>query len=226
METECFTEAVRPLTAEEKVYQLLFRKDAFLMEDLEQYVVPFEQSGYLSSEQKLYLLCFTQEKEQELLQQLFLVQGNTVTDEVVDELYADRKRKGKIDLSEKERKACIAGMLSDTLTFGPVMLGERMKGEELAIGEYCPQTEGEAHRKQGVMSICYRGVWKWMDCFAPLTEEKTECIVRGLVARERKGELTRLCPELEIRNAGGRIVKAVRPPGAKYWGIRIQYNYE
>ena len=48
--------------------------------------------------------------------------------------------------------------------------------------------------------------------------------VKGIVAKENKGELTVIEPIWECVKEDGTCITAVRPPAKKDWGIRILYG--
>ena len=58
------------------------------------------------------------------------------------------------------------------------------------------------------------------------TDRKKELIriVKGIVAKENKGELTIIEPIWECVKEDGTCITAVRPPARKNWGIRILYG--
>ena len=216
----CFTE----WEVREQIYNLLFYEGKLETEDIERFFIPFGQAGFLSQRQKVELMMFICEKEYgDAIAFLYELEGNEVIrDYEIDELYLRWAFEDRLVLSSEEKREFFVQYLSDRIGLGILELLKRMTREGILLGECCPMVEGETMERR--IAICNEGRLMWFPFLAPSNENEVPRIIKQVVAKENKGELTMIEPFWECVREDGTCITAIRPPAGKSWGLRILYG--
>ena len=209
---------------ESKVERILFWEEQLSQTYMEQFIFPFEQSGYLTVYQKLELLIFEAEKRkrggEEICLLTMLGEGNTdITEEMISELYLEWRREGRCFFLWEEKKTILIQRIAALLRDGVAGLLFKMGGDAIELGT-CNEEE---IRKE------YIGIWKGKVAFRfPFlkfsSEDEMERVIRNLINREKHGEIT-VCNPLwcHVRQDGTEMY-ASRPPASPHWGMRIVFH--
>jgi len=215
-----------------EIYRILYREEKMKMEQMEKLFFPFEQSGFLNAEQKLALLLYQTEKKNtgggigKLLKELVNQEEEIITERRVDAYYIQQRKEGKCFFSWEEKKNFFALRLLDRFGAGVVELLNRIGGDELLLGEFCPNTKEEILEKTENKIGIRRGSRILRFPFLKITEEELERVIRVIITREKMGEITMQNPVWRKECPDGRKMKAIRPPGSENWGLIIQYKEE
>ena len=208
------------------IYKILFLEQKMQVEEIERFFIPFNQAGYLSIRRKFELILFVLEKEMQGGAMFFLEElgyQNMMTQEWIEQLYLEWSLEERLILSQEERKEFFVQTLADQFCFGIVEVLERVARDGILLGELCPPLfEGEPIEKRA--AVCSKGMVIRIPFLGIEEQEELIRIVKGIVARENKGELTIVEPIWECVKEDGTCITAVRPPARKNWGIRILYG--
>jgi len=215
---------------ENRIYRILFEEQNLTREETERYIFPFEQSGYLTAEQKLELLLAAKEQEAErgmaekLIKELSNGSKKTITEEKITELYLRWRREEKCFFSWEEKKSILVCRMAGQLRDGVVGMLMRIGGDAIELGS-CVATKTKKENKEQI------GIRNGDDtlCFPFLnfsSEEELERIIRNLVTKERRGEITSQTPEWRYERPDGTRLYAVRPPVSPHWGFRMEFKKE
>lgn len=202
----------------------MFREEQLSRMYLEQFIFPFEQSGYLTAEQKLELLLCETEKRKRGGEQICLLtmlgKGNSnITEEMISELYLEWRREGRCFFLWEEKKAILLHRLAGLLRDGPAGMLFELGGDAVEIGTY--NSTGIGKEKIGIWkgNIAFRLPFlEWS------SEEETERVIRNLISRERHGEITMNAPLWCHERQDGTEMFASRPPASPHWGMRIVFH--
>ena len=208
------------------IYEILFLEQEMQVEEIERFFIPFNQAGYLSIRRKFELILFVLEKEMQGGAMFFLeelVHQNMMTAEWVEELYLEWSLEERLILSQEEKKEFFVQTLADQFGFGIVEVLARVARDGILVGELCPPLfEGEPIDRR--IAVCSKGMVIRLPFLGIEEQEELIRIVKGIVAKENKGELTVIEPIWECVKDDGTCITAVRPPARKDWGIRILYG--
>lgn len=220
MQGRCFNE----FEIREQIYQILFYEGKLKPEEIEQFFIPFGQAGFLTHRQKLELLLFVCEKEYgNCIGFVYELEGkNVIKGSRIDELYLNWALEDRLFLSLEEKREFFVQYLSDRLGLGILELLKRMTREGILIGECCPAGDGETVERR--IAICNEGRLVWFPFLAPGNTEELPRIIKQVVAKENKGELTMIDPFWEYVREDGTCITAIRPPAGRFWGLRILYG--
>ena len=216
----CFTEQ----ETKENIYELLFQQRKTRVRDIEEYFIPFCQAGYLSPRQKLELMLFVLEKDYgNSYGFLYELEGKSVVrDALIEEIYLAWALEDRLILSVEEKREFFVQTLTDRIRLGGLEVLKRLALDGIMLGECCPPAKDEPPEKRA--AICSNGKIIWMPFLA--IEDGTELIriIKRVVAEENRGELTAMDPFWECVREDGTCITAIRPPAAKYWGLKIFYG--
>ena len=208
------------------IYEILFVEQQMQVEEIERFFIPFNQSGYLSIRRKFELIVFVLEKEMQGSAIFFLEEleyQNMMTVEWIESLYLQWSLEERLILSQEERKEFFVQTLADQFCFGIVEVLLRVARDGILLGELCPPLfEGEPIDTRA--AVCSNGTIIRLPFLGIEEQEELIRIVKGIVAKENKGELTMIEPIWECVKEDGTCITAVRPPARKDWGIRILYG--
>lgn len=210
-----------------RIDRILFEELNLTREEIEKYIFPFEQSGYLTAEQKLELLVTTQERRRErgeqchLLRQLSKERKTIITEKEITESYLMRRREGECFFSWEEKKSILVCRLADQLGDGVVGLLTKIGGDAIEFGDCITSKQKEYKGKIGIRN----GDEMFFFSFLGLeSEEEMETIIRNLVTKEKRGEMTSQSPVWSYERPDGTKLYAVRPPVSPHWGFRIEFG--
>lgn len=209
----------------EELYEILFYEQNLTVEEIEQFFIPFGQAGYLSPRKKFELMLFVLEKDYGT-SNLFLEgagEDKTITGQDVEDVYLQWLQEGRLYLSEEEKKEFFVQSLLDTLEAGVLEVLERLSPDGILLGEFCPVSQKTEKIEQRI-GICFGSNIVRLPFLEVETEEELSRIVKYTVAKEKKGELTRIEPMLDFVREDGTCITAVRPPATAHWGVRILYG--
>ncbi len=209
---------------ESQVEKILFWEEKLTWSDVEQFVFPFEQSGYLTAEQKLELLLFDAEKREKegghvcLLTEL-AKNKTIITEETISDLYLQRKREERCFFSWEEKKEILVRRLACRLGIGVVGMLVRIGGDAIEFGTYGSNKENKIGVRKG--DITFRFPFLEFS-----SEEEVERTVRNLINREKHGEITVQNPLWCHERQDGIKLYASRPPASPHWGMIIIFENE
>ena len=208
------------------IYEILFLEQEMQVEEIERFFIPFHQAGYLSIRRKFELILFVLEKEMKGSAMCFLEAldyQDMMTAEWIEELYLQWSLEERLILSQEEKKEFFVQTLADQFGFGIVEVLARVARDGILLGELCPPLfEGEPIDTRA--AVCSNGAIIRLPFLGIEEQEELIRIVKGIVAKENKGELTMIDPIWECVKEDGTCITAVRPPAKKDWGIRILYG--
>ena len=206
------------------IYEILFLELNFQVEEIEQYFIPFGQAGFLSARRKLEIMLFILQKDYGhsfwFLQEIQDI--SVIREETIEQIYLTWALEGRLYLSEEEKKEFFVQVLADQMGLGVVAVLQRLALDGIMLGVLCPALEKENAEKR--IAICNHGKVIWLPFLE--IEEKLELIriMKQIIAKENKGELTMIEPFWECVREDGSCITAVRPPAGEDWGIRILYG--
>ena len=208
------------------IYEILFLEQEMQVEEIERFFIPFNQAGYLSIRRKFELILFVLEKEMHGSAMRFLEAlqyHDMITVKWIEELYLEWSLDERLILSQEEKKEFFVQTLADQFGFGIVEVLARVARDGILLGELCPPLfEGEPIDTRA--AVCSNGTIIRIPFLGIEEQEELIRIIKGIVARENKGELTMIDPIWECVKEDGTCITAVRPPAKKDWGIRILYG--
>ena len=208
------------------IYEILFLEQGMQVEEIERFFIPFHQAGYLSIRRKFELILFVLEKEMQGGAMFFLEEleyQHMMTAEWIEKLYLEWSLEERLVLSQEERKEFFVQTLADQFGFGIVEVLARVARDGILLGELCPPLfEGEPIDTRA--AVCSNGTIIRIPFLGIEEQEELIRIVKGIVAKENRGELTFIEPIWEYVKEDGTCITAVRPPAKKDWGIRILYG--
>ena len=209
----------------EELYEILFREQGLTIDDIEQYFIPFGQSGYLSSRTKFEIMLFVLEKEYG--RSYMFVEGKedycTVTAQDIEDIYLQWCLEDRVFLYEEEKKEFFVQTLMDRLDLGVIHVLERISPDGILLGELC-QALYEWERPEERVAVCFHGMVIRLPFLEIESKEELIRIIKCAIAKENKGELTMIEPILDFTCEDGTCLTAIRPPAGKDWGIRILYG--
>lgn len=209
---------------QKEVYSILFEEQQLQVDDMERMYLPFGQSGYWSARDKFELMVYVMEREFYNGALCFfesIGQEVDMSEEEVEELYYQWSMEGYLILSEDEKKDFFVQKLTDDMLFGVVEVLKRVSPEGFLLGEFCPPLYEEEPLSRRVAIYSRTGVIRLP--FLETEEEELIRIIKGVVAKENKGELTMYDSLWECVREDGTCITAVRPPAGKNWGLRVLY---
>ncbi len=208
------------------IYEILFLEQEMNVEEIERFFIPFGQAGYLSIRRKFELILFVLEKEMQGGAMFFLEEmgyQEMMTAEWIEKLYLEWSLEDRLLLSQEERKEFFVQTLADQFCFGIVEVLQRVARDGILLGELCPPLfENEPIDTRA--AVCSKGTIIRIPFLGIEEQEEMIRIVKGIIAKENKGELTAIEPVWECVKEDGTCITAVRPPARKDWGIRILYG--
>lgn len=208
------------------IYEILFLEQEMQVEEIEQFFIPFGQSGYLSIRRKFELILFVLEKEIQGGAMFFLEEmgyQEMMTEEWIEALYLEWSLEDRLILSPEERKEFFVQTLADQFCFGVVEVLARVARDGILLGELCPPLFKDEPIDRRA-AVCSNGMIIRIPFLGVEEQEELIRIVKGIIAKENKGELTAINPIWECVKEDGTCITAVRPPASKNWGIRILYG--
>lgn len=211
---------------ESKIGRILFREELFTPETAERYVFPFEQSGYLSAEQKLELLLYETEKRRRKGEDVCLLtelgrKKTVITEETVTELYLKWRRECRCFFSWEEKRVILVRRLASRIWAGGLGILLRIGGDAIEIGTYVTTKNKEENIGVRKGDKTFR-----FPFLSVSSEEETERIVRNLISRELHGEITVQNPLWCHERPDGTRLYATRPPASPHWGMKIIFGNE
>lgn len=210
-----------------RVERYMFGEEHMTVEWAERCLFPFEQSGYLTTMQKLELLIYLDRKKKRkgetatLLPKLY--EGNEkITEKEIEKLYLKSRKDDEGFLSGEEKREFLVCRMVNQVTDGLIGILLSLGGDEVLLGECCPYQDME---EQG-RSECRIGIRKggriYRFTFLKFaSEEELERTIRNQIMKEKKGEITRQSPVWHRESADGTCLYAIRPPAAMHWGMKI-----
>lgn len=223
-ENNFITESKREL--EDRIEKILFEEGGMDAEGAEKFLFPFEQSGYLTAEQKLDLLLYKNEKVKEKGEDISLPDEwikkgiSVVTEKEISESYIKWRQKAEFFFSWEEKKEFLVRRFAEQLGIGLVGILWRLGGDAIAIGEYCSyrgKIENRLEIRKGEHTIV-------LPCLEFFSEDEMECVIRRVIEGERKGEMTRANPCWKSERPDGIRLMAIRPPAAVHWGLKVVFG--
>ena len=209
----------------EEIYEILFKERGFTIDDIEQYFIPFGQSGYLSPRIKFEIMLFVLEKEYG--RSYMFVEGKenyyVVTSQDVEDMYLQWSLEDRLFLYEDEKKEFFVQTLMDRLDLGVIHVLERISPDGILLGELC-QPFYEWERTEERVAVCFHGMVIRLPFLKIESKEELIRIIKCAIAKENKGELTMMEPMLDFTCEDGTCLTAIRPPAGRDWGIRILYG--
>lgn len=207
----------------EKIYKILFQERHTKLKDIEQYFIPFGQSNFLTARQKLEIMLFVLEKEKGSRYQFLCELGrqSIVSEQWIDKIYFSWAKEDRLYLSPEEKKEFFVKSLADRLGLGVFSVLERIALDGILLGEFCPSSGNEPAEKR--VAVYNNGKIVMLPFLALESNEELVHMIKAVVARENKGELTLMEPFWECVREDGTCMTAVRPPAGKNWGLRILY---
>ena len=208
----------------EELYEILFEEVKLTVEEIEQFIIPFSQAGYLSTRRKFELMLFVLEKDYGK-SFLFLEEDPSIgmiTGEAVEQTYLEWSLENRVLLTEEEKKEFLIQTLMDKMGLGIMEVLNRIASDGILLGELCPPLyEQELAEKR--VAICIEGRIIRFPFLEIEEKEELIRIIKYAIAKENRGELSMMEPILDFVKEDGTCVTAVRPPAGKDWGIRILY---
>ncbi len=208
---------------EEAISRILFKKEGITEEVMEAKLFPFEQSGYLTAEQKLDLLLYMKQRDRQtgmgycLLNELG-AEGKTVfTEQDVDRVYLMNRRKG-MPLSWEEKQNFFVKRLLKRRGAGLVENLLRLGGDAILFGE-CAKESGQENSESRIK--LKKGNMVYSFPFLNVSFEEEERVIRVIIQNEKQGELTQNAPIWQWERPDGIKITAIRPPVAEHWGMTI-----
>ena len=209
----------------EVLYEILFTEQKLLVEDIEQYFIPFGQAGYLTPRCKFEIMLFVLEKEYG--RSYMFVEGKedyyTVTGNDVEDMYLQWCLEGRLFLSDDEKKEFFLQTIMDRLDLGVLNVLERISPDGILLGELCPPLF-EWERSEERVAVCFNGLIIRLPFLEIESKEELIRITKYAVAKENKRELTMMEPMLDYVCDDGTCLTAIRPPAGRDWGLRILYG--
>ncbi len=209
-----------------QLYDLLFCEYHLTLDDIEQYLFPFDQSGYLSAKHKFELMLFVVDKDG-ITDTKFLLDllecDSVITEEKIESTYLEWAKEDRLILSEEEKVEFYLKNLMEKLGFGVLEVLEDIAAEGVLLGEMCPKRRPGDPEKERI-AICREGRLTYLPFLRTEEEEEIRRIITGVIAGENKGELTMMEPVWECVRDDGTCLTAVRPPAGTSWGLRILYS--
>lgn len=206
---------------EDRIGKVLFGEGGMSVERAEKLLFPFEQSGYLNAEEKLDLLLYQEEKregaDRTLLDEWIKKNIAVITEKEISEVYIKRRKDRDFFFSWEEKKEFLIHHLSNQFGMGVVGILLRLGGDAIAIGECCSCCEKAERRlevRKGERILTF-------PCLEFSSEEEMEFIIRRIIEREKKGEMTRKYPVWKSERCDGTQLVATRPPATAHWGLEI-----
>ena len=209
----------------EVLFEVLFQEQRITGEEIEKFFIPFGQSGYLSPRIKFEIMLFILEKEYG--KSYMFVEGKedycTVTDEDVENVYLQWIEEDRLYLSEEEKKEFFVQRIMDRLGAGVMEVLQRISPDGIMLGELCPILH-KGERIEERVAVCFNGMIIRLPFLELESKEELIRIIRYVVAKEDKGELTMMEPMLDFVREDGTCLTAIRPPGGRDWGIRLLFG--
>ena len=211
---------------EGRIDTILFGEGGMSADRVEKCLFPFEQSGYLTTEQKLDLLLYKNEKSREKGEDIRLLDEwikkgiSVVTEKEISESYIKWRRSAEFFFSWEEKKEFLVRRFAEQLGVGLVGILLRLGGDAIAIGEYCSyhgKIESRLEVRKGEYKIA-------LPCLEFDSEEEIECVIRRVIEGEKKGEITRINPCWKSERQDGTRLMAIRPPATDHWGLEIIFG--
>ena len=209
---------------ESRVERILFWEEQMSQTYIEQFIFPFEQSGYLTTEQKLELLLYETEKRkrggEEICLLTMLGRENTdITEQMISELYLQWRCDGRCFFLWEEKKTILIQRIAALLRDGVAGMLFKIGGEAIEFGTYGSKGNG----KENI------GIWKGEVAFRfPFlkfsSEDELERVIRNLINREKHGEITVCNPLWCYVRQDGTEMYASRPPASPHWGMKIVFH--
>ena len=147
----------------------------------------------------------------------------TVTGEDVEDVYLQWIEEGRLYLSEDEKKEFFVQRLMDRLGAGVLEVLQRIAPDGIMLGELCPILH-EWERIEERVAVCFNGMIIRLPFLEIESKEELIRIIRYVVSKENKGELTMMEPMLDFVREDGTCMTAIRPPEGRDWGIRILFG--
>lgn len=208
----------------EELYEILFEEVQLTVEEIEQFIIPFSQAGYLSTRRKFELMLFVLEKDYGK-SFLFLEEDSSlgmITGEMVEQTYLKWSLENRVLLTGEEKKEFLVQTLMDKMGLGIMEVLKRIAADGILLGELCPPLyEQECAEKR--VAICMEGRVIRFPFLEMEEKEELIRIIKYAIAKENRGELSMMEPILDFVKEDGTCVTAVRPPAGRDWGIRILY---
>ena len=202
----------------------MFREEKITELQTEKYIFPFEQAGYLTTQQKLELLLYETERRKKegkpvcLLSELGKRQ-TVISEESVTELYLNWRQEEQCFFSWEEKKNIVVQWLGNRLGDGVVGILTRIGGDAIEIGSYAT-----TENKKGMIGV-QKGNQTFRFPFLEYSsEEELERGIRNLIAREKHGEMTRNNPLWCHERQDGIRLYASRPPASPHWGMKMVFQ--
>lgn len=209
----------------ETLYELLFHENNLTVEEIENYFIPFGQAGYLSPRKKFEIMLFVLEKEYG--RSYMFLEGKedycTVTADDVEEIYLQWLYEERIYLSDEEKKEFFVQSLMDRMGAGVFEVLKRIAPDGILLGDLCPK-QFEEERAEERVAVCFKGMIVRLPFLKPESTEELVRIIKYVVSKENKGELTMMEPILDFVREDGTCVTAIRPPAGQNWGVRVLYS--
>jgi len=212
-------------TMREILYEILFYEYGMTVNDIERFFIPFGQAGYLTARQKFEIILFVLEKDYGsccwFLQE---TEGDyVITGADVEDLYLQWLKEERLFLSEEEKKEFFVQSLMDRLGLGVLEVLNRVAPDGILLGNLCPAFyEQEAIEKR--IAVCSKGRIIRLPFLEVENKEELIRIIKCLLCKEEKEELTVMNPILDFVKEDGTCITAVRPPAGQDWGIRILFS--
>lgn len=209
-----------------QLYDILFLEHKMTVLDVEQYFIPFGQSGYLSARNKFEIMCYVLKKDgfadQDFLFETLACE-DVITEEEVERIYLQWSLEDKLLLSAEEKIELFLLSIFGKMECGVLELLQQIAKEGVLLGELCPALyEGEPVEER--IALCQDGKLLYLPFLCMADKEELIRIIRRRVAMENKGELTVMDPIWDCVTEDGTCITAVRPPAGSNWGIRILYS--
>lgn len=209
----------------DELYEILFYEQKLTVEDIEQFFIPFGQSGYLTPKLKFEIMLYVIEKDYGRSDLLLdgVESCCTITGEDIDAIYLQWMTEDRLLLSDEEKKEFFIQCIMDNFGLGVLEVLGRAAKDGILIGELCPALHGQDKVEERI-AVRVNGMLVRLPFLAMENKEELIRIIKYAVAQENKGELTVMEPILDFVREDGTCVTAVRPPAGKDWGIRILYG--
>ena len=214
-----------PETMKEALYEILFQEQNLTVEEIEQFFIPFGQAGYLSPRTKFEIMLFVLEKEYG--KSYMFVEGKedycTVTDADIEDVYLQWIAEDRLYLSDDEKMEFFIQKLMDQLGAGVMEVLHRMAPDGILLGELCPSlSEWEPIEER--VAVCFNGMIIRLPFIELESNDELIRIIKYVISRENKGELTMMEPMLDFVCEDGTCMTAIRPPASCNWGIRVLFG--
>lgn len=207
------------------LYEILFYEQEMTVDDIERFFIPFGQAGYLTPRQKFEIILFVLEKDYGscwwFLQET--ERDYVITGEDIEELYLQWLEEESVFLSEEEKKEFFIQNLTDRLGLGVLEVLNRVAPDGILIGNLCPAYY-EKEAAENRIAVCSNGRIIRLPFLAVKSKEELIRIIKSLLCKEEKGELTVRNPILDFVKEDGTCITAVRPPAGQDWGIRLLFG--